>query len=269
MTKAALKLPPLAPFIMDDDQATPAATERALREGLRAARMKGDKAEEARIKGHFNDSESQISDGGPTGLRYAHRPRKVDPIHELIADRRLRHAADCLRRCMEAISTGKPVSLEPFKTPPDPKETPEDKLPPIKNPPAVPDPKNRWVKAKRTMTRTKDGRDIKLDCPPTWPPKPVKRVRGMPKQFIAESVFRAIQWKREGDNRTKLWRICLDSFATWEMREAIWGIIIERRSLTWACKHTDLAPNGRHKRIIKLNLVAALDRVALHLEEGA
>jgi len=247
----------LAPFIMGDHQSTPEASEQALRDGLTAAQHKGDTAEAARIEKHLGDA-------GPTGLRYAHRPRSVDPIRDLITDRRLRHAAEALRSAAESISTGRPVSIEPYVAPKDPELSNDDRLPPIKNPPSIPDPKNRWTKAKRTL----DAQGNKVDCPPTWPPKPVKATKGMPKQFIAEAIYQAIHKKRSGDRRTTLWRICLDTFGTWPMREAIWGIIIERRSLRWACKYTGLSGNGRDVRIIKLNLVAALDRVAQHLDEG-
>lgn len=248
----------LAPFIMDDRQATPGATEQALRDGLTAAQRKGDVLEAKRIENHLGDA-------GPTGLRYSHRQRRIDPVEELITDRRLRHAAQMLRTAAEGLETGRDVRLEPFKEPKNPPIDPDDNLPSIKNPPSPPDPKNRWTKAKRTL----DAHGNKVDCPPTWPPKPVKPAKGMPKQFIAEAVYAAIR-RKEGDDRRKvLWRVALNTFATWPMREAIWGIIMERRSLGWACKHTDLSVNGRHRRIIKLNLVAALDRVAQHLEEGA
>lgn len=248
----------VAPFIMEDHQATPEATERALKAGSIAAFRKGDLAESKRIEDHLGDS-------GVTGLRYAHRQRRIDPIETLITDRRHRHAAWMLRTAVEGIFSGRHVDLVPFKEPKDPEEKPEDLLPSIKNPPTPPDPKNRWTKAKRTL----DINGNKVDCPPTWPPKPVKRDRGMPTQFIAEAIYAAIRMKEGEDRRKVLWRVALDTFETWRMREAIWGIIIERRSLTWACKYTGLAINGRHKRIVKQNLVAALDRVAQHLEGGA
>lgn len=248
----------VAPFIMRDHHVTPSATEKALREGMEHARYAGDDVEADRIEKHLGDA-------GPTGLKYAHRPKTYDPIELLITDPRLKHAADSLRRAAEGVFTGRSVVLESYKPPKDPEVAAEDLLPAIKNPPTPPDPKNRWTTAKRTL----DINGNKVDCPPTWPPKPVKRGRGMPKQFIAEAIFSAIHTKRDGDRRTRIWRVCLDTFETWRMREAIWGIIIERRSLTWACKYTGLAINGRHKRIVKQNLVAALDRVAQHLDEGA
>lgn len=263
MTRTKPSTPELAPFIMRDHDATPDASERAMRAGIYAAEKKGDVAEAKRLRRHF-DANGNVRSTGPTGLRFAHRERRFDPIDEIITNRRLRHAVDVLRSVAESLATGRHVTVEPYREPADPELTDDERLPPIKNPPNVPDPKNRWTKARRTL----DKHGNKVDCPPTWPPKPVKAVRGMPRQFIAEAIYAAIR-KKEGDDRRKvLWRVCLDTFETWGMREAIWGIIMERRSLRWACKYTGLLSDGRHVRIIKLNLVSALERVAQYLDES-
>lgn len=243
---------------MKGRETTPAATERVLVAAEIDAERAGDTEEAARIKGTRE---------GLTGLRLRGRQRKTDPIDRITNDTRLRQAAQQLRIAAERITGADPAILAPPEVPKDPVQSYFDRLPSLKNPPAVPDPINRWNKAPRTTRRGENGEDVKADCPPTWPPKPVKDTRGAPKQRIAEAIFSAIRDKRSGDRNRGIWRAALDPFATIELKAAIFGVIVERRSLRWACLECGLSTNGRHMGVLKRHVVIALKEAAQHLDD--
>ena len=241
----------ISAFTMKGRETTPAATERVLVAAEIDAERAGNSEEAARIKGTRE---------GLTGLRLRGRQRKTDPIDRITNDPRLRQAAQSLRIAAEKITgAAAPIVAAP-EEPKDPVQSYFDRLPSLKNAPAVPDPINRWNKAPRVA----EG-----ECPPTWPPKPVKDTRGAPKQHIAEAIFSAIRDKRTGDRHRGIWKAALDPFGTIELKAAIFGVIVERRSIRWACIECGLPSNGRHTTALKRHVVIALTEAAQHLDDRA
>jgi hypothetical protein len=139
--------------------------------------------------------------------------------------------------------------------------------------PTPADPKNRWSKAKPTMRERKlpDGTTerVKVECPTTWRPKNPKRVKAAPTQYIAEMIYAAGAEANGRDSRKGLWRAALDAFVTPEMKAAVFDMIVNRKSPKACLPDVGLSSNGRNTKVMKENLVAALEDAALYLDEGS
>lgn len=270
MTKpAALEL---APFIMEDHQASPKHTRRSINAGIEAAWRKGDTDEADRLEKHLDDN------NGATGLRV----RRRDTVYQKVSDRRLLRACDTMRNVAEAQSTGRMIVVPP---PPESREDEEEKrrkeLPAIKNPPRPADPIDRWRTGQPTMKRVKrkDGTavDVKRACPRTFPPKPVKTTRGMPKQYIAEHIYGASKRLQADARRASLWRVwdvALRSLDP-ELADIMRDIIIDCISMNRACEMVYATPetkkpfkaSKRQHDTMRQHLVGVLERAAQYLEE--
>lgn len=168
------------------------------------------------------------------------KKRKACPIERFVTGTAQRRALSLLR--MEAERN--------FAAPPPPPDPAADyEEPRSVSMPQPHDPINNWLTAPRVEAGA---------CPATFKPKPRKRDAGMPRQRIAELIWRAgrvqLEWRH--------WRIALDTYTTWEMREVLWSMVLDRMSLRKACEHLGVQPDGRGCKMVKQNVLAALDAVA-------
>ncbi|MEO0955661.1 MAG: hypothetical protein AAFU81_01655 [Pseudomonadota bacterium] len=253
-----------APFIMEDHQSLVRETRRSINAGITSARRKGDNKEAERLEKHLDEN------GGATGLRI----RRRDTVYQKISDPRLLRACDTMRNVAEAMATGQSV-IAHAPPPKDPPIEADDMLPAIKNPPRPSDPIDRWRRGVPTMRRV-NGRDTPAPCPRTFPPKPVKPVRTMPRQNIAESIYAASRKLQADARRASLWRVWDVALRPLEIERAglMRSIIIDCISISRACvlAHGDpdsdkkYVPNKRQQSEMRQDLVDTLERAAQYLE---
>lgn len=158
--------------------------------------------------------------------RHMDRPKTArDPIMA-IGSFRLRLAAERLRDAYEGFETG--IYQASHKLPADPPADPLEALPPIKNPPSPPDPINLWNKARRVWKTAKDGTLVKMEAPPTFPPKRPKRGKFAGNDHMAELVSRLAIRHRKDREAVALWLSAVEPFGTDHMRCIIRDVIVFR-----------------------------------------
>jgi hypothetical protein len=180
------------------------------------------------------------------------RPKlRYDPLERFIQERHLRRAVDALRneaeRNYRALSPR--MIAEPIEDDENERERTRKEL---KEPPASPDPINRW----RIAHPVGAG-----ECPRTFAPKNIKRHKSAPRQFIAERVYAAARDQGEW----RLWRIALDGYTSTGMKNAIAGMILDRMSLRDACLEAGLSNSGRNLKLMKANVTASIGLVAAEI----
>lgn len=191
--------------------------------------------------GHLEDAKL-LSDALVGMSTHVTREKKrACPIEKFVQGTSQRRALSVLR--MEAERNFAAPPPPPERVLGDPEEGKVVKMP------APYDPIAAWL----TAPRVEDGA-----CPRTFKPKARKADRGMPRQQIAELIWRAGRVQLEWQH----WRIALDTFTTWEMREVMWEMVLDRMSLRKACERLGLQPDGRNCKVVRQNVLAALDAVS-------
>ncbi|WP_084398298.1 hypothetical protein [Henriciella aquimarina] len=196
--------------------------------------------------------------------RHMDRPKTArDPVMA-IGSHRLRLAAERLRDAYEGFETG--MYEASHKAPKDPPADPLEALPPIKNPPSPPDPINRWHKAKRVWKTNKDGELVKMEAPPTFPPKRPKRGKFSGNDRMAELVSKLAIRERKHREAVELWLSAVEPFETALMRCIVRDVIVFRMPYREAAlKAGYKSGGGRNNQAMRTQVEIAMKAAADYL----
>ena len=221
----------------------PVVIQRNLQTAANEAKMAGDYAEGDRIEQTLRSMSSHLS-----------RPKRRDPILRLADTAPRLRVVETLREEAECIlgSTITPQAVH-FATEEVASSVPEpggDRLGILG---MLKQPASRVGDAAARIGLSERASGVPAQH--TFPPKAIKRVSSMPRQVIAEMVWKAKKVE------ISAWSVAREQIGTAELLEGFEGMILDRWSVRTVCEICSVPVNGRNVKAMSTTIRLTLDAI--------